>query len=298
MAKEDDKGDGAEQPETIDRLRAWARTPTKRKKVTAEDLKQRMESRAEARAAKPKRSAKSVAKTATTVAALVVTAWASLALNTARSEFDTAYAANATRIAQLEGELLEVSKPAVVEIDVVEAGAVIDEATLKAADVAELQNAYGGAQVTTTPDGKLAGVEEFKAVNDGLRALFTEGSRTGGALDPATQWFMMWDKGDDGAWAPSPEGSYIWTASRALELTTGTSARVVWELREVATGDLLAWATGIYDGDQEAFTAVTLSTTSYGDARVAPSDSGVDGSHHQITAPQAEEAEGETDEQD
>lgn len=298
MAKEDDRGDGAEQPDTVDRLRAWARTPTERKKVTAEDFKQLMASQAEARAAKPKRSAKSVAKTATTVAALVAAVWVSMALNTARSEFDAAYAANATRIAQLEGDLLEVSKPAAVDIDVAKAGSVIDEATLKAADVAELQNAYSGVQVATTPDGQLTGLEERLAVNDGLRALFTEGSRTGGSLDPATQWFMMWDKGDDGTWAPSPEGSYIWTASRALELATGTSTSVVWELHEVATGDLLAWATGIYDGEQKAFTAVTLSITSYGDARVAPSDSGVDGSHEQIPAPQAEESEGEIDEQD
>jgi len=279
------------------RLRDWARSkPAKREKTTPEQMRARMDARAAKRAARPRKGAAAVIKAAVGAAAVAGTVALAVGLNAATASFDAANAANQLRIAQLEGELADASKPAATQIDPSEAGAVIDDATEAASQVASLQNTYSGQAITTSPTGELLGAQEYKATNEALRALFTDGARTGGALDPATQWYAMWDQAEDGSWHLSPADAYEWTSARSLELTGPDTARVAWELREASTGKLLAWATGTYDGRQGGITAVSLGTTTYGDSRVAPSDSGVDGTHeqHQATEDGDKAQEGES----
>lgn len=278
------------------KLRDWARSkPAKRQKVTPEQMRERMDARAAKRAARPRKGAAAVTKTVVGVGAIVGTVALAVGLNSATASFDLASGVNDLRIAALEGQLADVSTPAATPVVPAEAGAVIDSATEAAAKVAQLQNTYSGQVITTGPNGELLGVEEYKATNEALRGLFTEGARTGGALDPATQWFIMWDQAKDGSWSQSPAEAYEWTASRALELRTATSATVAWELRETSTGKLLAWATAIYDGSLKGLTEVSLGTTTYGDSRLAPSDSGVDGTHDQhVPQAQGQEEEDES----
>lgn len=73
-------------------------------------------------------------------------------------------------------------------------------------------------------------------------------------------------------------GSYSWNVvsvvgSEALDVS---QVDVVWLAQDDATGELLAWATGSWSRDAEAFTKLTVGTTAYGDAQSATSQVAVE----------------------
>ena len=274
--------------ERDERVREWTQSkPAKREKVTAEQVATRGEERRAERARRreargPRDGRRAVRLAATALAAagavalVVMTGSASSAINAERD-------ANSATIMSLVGQVSDAQKVAR-EATSVDAGqvSVVMESAQKAADVvAGLQNDYQGIVLSTkVVDGRstVVGQDEYKAVNASMRALFSEASQAG-TFDPTLQWFQMWNETDAG-WVVAGADEYVWTASQVLE-GTSSAAPVLWQLRETSTGDLLAWATGTYDASTGLIGKVSVSTTAQGDERVAPSDSGEDGTTHQ-----------------
>lgn len=289
-----------------ERVRQWSQTKHERKRVTPEDLIARSARRAAEReeraAAKPQRPAGVLwRRIAATVMALVAVGLiftergAALAhqerLNQLQVQTNELVAQSADAAEELRG----------LEIDPEAVAVALERAEVKAVEVAELQNQYHFNQVSTQLDAngiaEVVGGEEYQEIHDGLEELFTREAQDSGGLDPATQWFLMWDETSPNVWELAPGEAYQWEAPQVWTVVDSHTVRVVWVLRETSTGDILAWATGHYEAGSDAFGKVVLGTTSRGDSRIAPTDSDIagDSDQHEPASPAAptEDEEGE-----
>lgn len=270
----------------IERLRAWSRTKHERPpKLTGEQILARRQERKEAKAAragsKPPRQASSLVRTVLIVAML---GGAVVLSNQSLSNADDHRVALAELDAQVAAATLEVNDIRDANIEAKEdpaAGAQALAAAQEAAtEVAELQNEYHSHHVSTRigEDGLavVVGAEERQEIYDGLSARFTEATLFGGTLDPASQWYLMWTQ-DSGEWEVAPGDAYAWTAPQVWSVVDGNTARVVWELYEIESGDMLGWASASYHAGIEQFDDVRLGITTQGQSRIAPTDSSIAG---------------------
>lgn len=274
-----------------ERLRAWSKDDShkKRTKVTAEDILARQEARKSARETKeaqgavPKRSA-GVMSRRVLAGALVLAAFG-VGIATSSAE-----QAHAERMVELEGRLTQLTDELTdareeseeLELDPEAAADAVREADDAASRVSDLQNQYHFVQVSTevNPDtgvAELVGQEEYQAIHDGLAEEFSEASQTSGGWDPTLQWFLMWDEVKPGQWETAPGEDYTWSAPEVWSIVDNDTVRVVWQLHEVSTGDLLAWTTAQYHADTGVFDTVVTGTTAQGAKRIAPTDSGMAG---------------------
>lgn len=273
--------------ELATRLGRWAKAKgPRREKVTAQDIMDRAQARRERReAAAQGRPPRDLGATARAVAAVLM-AVAAIALFVLAQADSSAHSAQAAeldrRISELRAEVSDAQGEARAATFDPQAGAATLEGAEEAAQrVAELQTEYHGLRLTTEVDedgvGQLVGAEDYDRVQGELKGLFAEETQLGEALDPTLQWFLMWDEVEPGTWERSPGDAYAWTSPRAWTILDGSTVRVVWQLHEAATGNMLGWATATYRAETGRFDDVRLGVTSYGEARIAPTDSGIAG---------------------
>lgn len=280
-----------------ERVRQWSKTKSERKKVTAEDIlargEERRRRREEKAAGRLVRPAGLLVRRILVAVMTVVSLGFVFAERGSGIEHEQQLELLNVQAAQLSGQVTDATEElASAKIDPAEAAKALAQAEEKSARVAELQNQYHFHQVSTEvgPDGvgQVVGAQEYQAIHNGLEELFTEAAQGSSQLDPATQWFLMWDETSPGVWELAPGDAYVWEAPQVWTVLDTHTVRVVWLLRETSTGDLLAWASAHYQAKEGRFDTVVLGTTSQGQARIAPTDSDIAGDssqHEQLPTP-------------
>lgn len=109
--------------------------------------------------------------------------------------------------------------------------------------VRDLQNGYADMDFNDTAE-VLSTVEELEGlfVSDALEA--------SGGMDPVRAWFVGAENGRDGKFGTEV---FAWRLSPEVSLAPGEQINpvVVWECRDVASGELLAWATATWVSDTQ-----------------------------------------------
>lgn len=294
------------------RLRAWSQDESHkhRKKITAEDVLARSQARRAAREAKaaqagaPKRSGAVMGRHVLAGALVLAALGVGVATSSAEQAHLERVAELQTRVGELTEELADACEEAdQLELDPEAAASAIRQADDAAGRVAQLQNRYHFVQVSTEVDpetgtARLVGEQEYQQIHDALADEFSEATQQGQGLDPTLQWFLMWDEVEPGQWETAPGEDYVWSAPEVWSIVDDDTVRVVWQLHESSTGDLLAWTTAQYHADTGTFDTMVNGTTAQGAKRIAPTDSGMagDSDNHEapvpVPGPQDEQEQG------
>lgn len=267
----------------FERLRQWSKTPTvRREKLTTEQVLQRMDSDGLKVRDRYKEAAASggIARMVRLGLACVLAAgtlgvvWME---DGAAREHNQAMAEQSSQQRELTGEIADARDEARVNtMDPEKLAETMRAAKARADEVSEVQNRYNTVQLSTQAgeDGRVVvvGAEELTQMRQSLGAMFAPTSTTGTGFDPTSSWYTMWAQDEQGVWGPADPKAYAWEASRVWSAQDEDSARVVWQLRDTKTEELLGWTSATYRTSSNTFEKVEKSLTVQGRSRVAPTD--------------------------
>lgn len=263
---------------------------TKYERVTAEQVEARFAAARERRQEKRRQRAEKagpdragrrrqvVVLSALAAACVGVLIYASVA----QSSFQDAHQAGEIQIEemtdQLEALRATITTAEDTDAEAADLTALVERATQKALEVAELQQGY--AQLYQARDAAgfvedagyspemLASIEHRRELapywsTESLLFADDEAYRPrtvapAGMIDPRFAWYVRYD----GATISDP-ASYSWNVESVMPDRTAVDARVVWTCRQ-ADGVVLAWARAAFDDESGTFSSLELTVTDHG----------------------------------
>lgn len=276
MAQNDDAPpEGGEPVEMVDApvKRVWGPTSEddveidasgevrKRERLTGKDIEAKWAEGSSKRAETAKkltspRSLRNLGTGALVLVALGAVAWGGITSN----DYMTKSTANAATIKTLQQKVSDLDKQKSDAPDTTKVAGYLKDAQAMGAQVATTQNSFIGLGVDPQSTAKRKQLAEQM---DGYLA-------KGNARNARVPWTVLPADADTNT-------SYNWRFVSVVP-ASGKDAKpadveMLWTFNNSKTGDLISWATGVYDGDAKKVTKVTWGTTKQGTSLIPPTTS-------------------------